>query len=79
MSRLAAINCITKVRDRITHPKRPADLDLSDEEVRDALEAYFWFDEQLGSILGQWRMKATKLGEYLDAILKISAQNFKKP
>lgn len=32
-----------RVRDRLMHPKRPKDLDVSDDEVKCAISAYFWF------------------------------------
>lgn len=32
------------VRDRLTHPKQAQDLDVSDTEVRCAVEAFRWFD-----------------------------------
>jgi len=40
-----------KVRDRLMHPKVPSDLDVFDDEIRDALRAFIWFEEQIRSIL----------------------------
>jgi hypothetical protein len=40
-----------KVRDRLMHPKVPGDLDVFDDEIRDALRAFIWFEEQIRSIL----------------------------
>jgi hypothetical protein len=37
-----------KIRDRLTHPKKPADLQVSDEDMRMVAEAYVWiFDCQV--------------------------------
>jgi len=35
------------VRDRLTHPKRMADLDVTEDEARAAIEAFEWVDRQL--------------------------------
>ena len=35
------------VRDRLSHPKRMADLDVTEDEARDAIEAFEWVDRQL--------------------------------
>ena len=40
-----------KVRDRLMHPKGPNDLCVSDDEIRDALRAFIWFEHQIGLIL----------------------------
>ena len=32
-----------KVRDRLMHPKRASDLDVTEEEIKSATAAYFWF------------------------------------
>src|SRR5438874_6268041 len=47
----AALQTAVKVRDRVTHPKRVGDLDLSDEEIRKVVEAFMWFDSQVGLLL----------------------------
>jgi hypothetical protein len=36
------------VRDRLMHPKRAADLVVSDNEIRDAMKAYEWVFDQVG-------------------------------
>jgi hypothetical protein len=36
-----------KVRDRLTHPKKLIDLEVSDEEIRAALRAFSWFESQV--------------------------------
>lgn len=41
-----------KVRDRLMHPKGPDDLNVSDEEIRDAFRAFIWFECQITLILG---------------------------
>lgn len=35
------------VRDRITHPKKVVDLEIADNEVKDAIEAYLWMHKQV--------------------------------
>ncbi len=35
-----------KVRDRLTHPKRLSDLQVSSEEYSDSLRAFIWFERQ---------------------------------
>jgi hypothetical protein len=40
-----------KVRDRLMHPKGPDDLSVSDDEIRDALRAFIWFEHQITLIL----------------------------
>jgi len=47
----AALQAAVKVRDRVTHPKRVSDLDLSDEEIRRVVDAFRWFDSQVGLLL----------------------------
>lgn len=38
----AALDRAVKVRDRLTHPKSPGDLEVSDEELGDALAGEVW-------------------------------------
>jgi hypothetical protein len=40
-----------KIRDRLTHPKRMTDLDVSDDEVKVVTAAWNWFMDSLNSIL----------------------------
>jgi hypothetical protein len=42
-----------KVRDRLMHPKRLADLEVTDAEVREALRAFIWFENQITLVLIQ--------------------------
>lgn len=56
-----ALNDALKVRDRLMHPKRAADLRVSDAEVRDAKTAYEWVLDQMT------KLSATVLLKHLDA------------
>jgi hypothetical protein len=40
-----------KVRDRLMHPKVSSDLHVSDEEIRNALFAFIWFESQAVKLL----------------------------
>lgn len=40
-----------KIRDRLMHPKKIEDLNVSDDEVREALQAWIWFENQVTLIL----------------------------
>lgn len=40
-----------KVRDRLMHPKKLSDLQVSDEEIRSAVRAFTWFESQLILVL----------------------------
>lgn len=41
------------VRDRLMHPKKAADIIVTDKEVRDALDAFKWVVKQWGSLIAQ--------------------------
>ena len=41
-----ALQLTIKVRDRITHPKMAGDLEISDDEIRNAVRAYYWLHSQ---------------------------------
>jgi hypothetical protein len=54
-----ALRDSVKVRDRLMHPKRSADLVVTDAEVREAMEAFRWVMDQMGrlaaaSLLHKW-------------------------
>lgn len=54
-----ALRDALKVRDRLMHPKRSADLVVTDAEVRGTLEAFRWVMDQMGklaatSLLHKW-------------------------
>lgn len=59
-----------KVRNRLAHPKRAADLDLTDDELRHAIEGYVWFEEQIGSLFRSASARAKQTTHYLEAWLK---------
>jgi hypothetical protein len=40
-----------QVRDRLTHPKSAESLSVNDEEIRDALRSFLWFDDQLIALI----------------------------
>ena len=40
-----------KIRDRLMHPKAASDLRVSDEEIRDSVRAFMWFEKQLVRLL----------------------------
>lgn len=42
-----------EIRDRFTHPKRPSDLKITNDELRNALNAYQWFNRQVGELFQQ--------------------------
>lgn len=46
-----ALQRALKVRDRLMHPKAVGDLQVGDDEVRDALRAFIWFEDQAVLIL----------------------------
>lgn len=41
-----------RIRNRVTHPKAPEDLDISDDEVTCILDAARWFDENAARVSG---------------------------
>jgi hypothetical protein len=45
-----ALQRALRVRDRLTHPKRMADLGVTEDEARDAIEAFEWVDQQLSIV-----------------------------
>lgn len=52
-----------KVRDRLMHPKTPASLTVTDDELRDLKEAQRWFLECRSAVLGLSRQEhLAKLG-----------------
>jgi hypothetical protein len=40
-----------KLRDRLMHPKGVQDLEVSDDEIRQAMRVHIWFNTQLGNAL----------------------------
>jgi hypothetical protein len=65
-----------KLRDRLTHPKRPFDLELTDEELGLALKAYVWFDTQVEELLQQWGTRTEKTRDYLLAMSEAVSARF---
>ena len=59
-----------KVRNRLAHPKRSSDLELSDDELRHAIEAYQWFDCQVMTILEGFCKNLEKSRDYLSTMLE---------
>lgn len=49
-----------KIRDRITHPKSESDLNISDEEIQNALLVYDWVYAQIFLIVGRSLAKAIR-------------------
>ncbi len=50
---------VVKVRDRLMHPKKSGDLDVTNSEVRDVMAAFRWVLDQMGrlaaeSLLHKW-------------------------
>jgi len=64
-----------KVRNRLAHPKRPSDLELTDEEIGHAIEAYQWFNEQVSTLLEMFSKDIEKTGNYLDNMLQVMRSN----
>jgi hypothetical protein len=60
----------TGLRDRLTHPKRLSDLELTEDEIGHAIEAYQWFDAQVEALLEIVCKKAEKANNYLNAMLQ---------
>lgn len=58
-----------KVRNRLTHPKRSSDLEITDDELAHAIEAYQWFDRQVRVLLDMFGNNLAKSKDYLDAML----------
>jgi hypothetical protein len=58
------------VRNRLTHPRKKADLDLSDEEIVDAVAAWTWFDGQFIALMGMLEADAIKSNEFFSAMLR---------
>jgi len=58
-----------KVRNRITHPKAPLDLDLTAGETTELMEAITWYSEAMSSLFGS----VAELIERSDAIKKSAA------
>lgn len=40
-----------KVRDRLMHPKRAADLEVTDNEITESVRAFLWFDSQANGLM----------------------------
>jgi hypothetical protein len=57
-----------KIRDRLAHPKRPSDLELSDEEIGGVIEAYQWFNKQVETLVVMWQTNIEKSGSYISAM-----------
>jgi hypothetical protein len=49
----AALGRTKKVRDRLMHPRRPSDLLVSDNELRDAMDAVDWYERQQRDLFDQ--------------------------
>jgi hypothetical protein len=62
------------LRNRLTHPKRASDLEISNVELREAIEAFDWFNLQLGVITGTVNSNLQKATEYLGAMLELIQQ-----
>jgi len=58
-----------KVRNRLAHPKRSSDLELTDDELGHAIEAYQWFDQQVGELLVTWSKNVQESNAYFKAPL----------
>jgi hypothetical protein len=58
------LKSLTEVRDRITHPKSIADLNISDDEITDAIHAFLWFDGQCSHAFREYgrHLQETKAG-----------------
>lgn len=48
-----------KVRDRITHPKKLADITISEEELMDAAQSWHWFSDAFATTMLE-ALEATK-------------------
>jgi hypothetical protein len=59
-----------KVRNRLAHPKRSSDLELTDDELRHAIEAYQWFDGQVGTMLEVLCKNLEKSRDYVNTMLE---------
>jgi hypothetical protein len=59
-----------KVRNRLAHPKRPSDLELTDDELSDAIEGYQWFDGQVVAMAEKFCNDAEKSRDYLADLLQ---------
>jgi len=55
-----------KVRNRITHPKAPLDLDLTSAETTELMEAITWYSEMMSSLFN----RIAELVEQIDALAK---------
>jgi hypothetical protein len=51
------------VRDRLMHPKRIADLNVSDEEVRNAMTAFLWVVDQMTHLAAETLLQSDSLAE----------------
>lgn len=58
-----------KVRDRLTHPKRLVDLEVSDDEIHAALRAYRWFENQFVLALAHSLNSTRKRSQELTATI----------
>lgn len=59
-----------RVRNRLAHPKRPSDLELTDDELSHAIEAYQWFCRQVEALCEMFCKYVEKSKDYLDAMLE---------
>lgn len=68
----AALDSSVAVRNRLTHPKAPEDLNVTDDEISTAGEAHLWFNEEFGSLF-----KAASLARDIEirALKNGSAEN----
>jgi hypothetical protein len=63
-----------RVRDRLTHPKSLESLEVKNEEIRDVLTAFFWFDEQLIGLLKAHSNKQDEIIEHLEELVALRAK-----
>lgn len=64
-----------KVRNRLAHPKRPSDLELTDDEIGHAIEAYQWFNAQVSTLVEMFSKDIEKTSNYLDNMLELMRSN----
>ncbi len=50
------------IRNRITHPKRPTDLSISDDDIKDVESAFFWLLDVISHVMAAMNEQA---GRYL--------------
>ena len=72
----AKLQAATALRNRLTHPKAPSDLDVSETEAEDCIAAMFWLFDETSKVMEATNTAVrTYLGEFRYVLSELKSLN----